>query len=237
MEIRLQKRIADAGFCSRRKAEQLIESGKVEVNGKLITKLGTKVSDEDAISINGKKLKFEKNTITIALHKIAGTVTTKLDPFNKNTVYSALPKEYRHLKPAGRLDKESEGLLILTSDGELIQKLTHPKHKHSKTYKVLVKGRPADADLMPLTSGKLKLDNYTLNPMKFKILTKTRDGKTWISLILSEGRNRQIRRVMDSLGFPVIYLCRTAIGKLNLEGIEKGAYRELSEEEIEKALL
>ena len=227
MEIRLQKRIADSGYCSRRKAEALMEAGKVKVNGKVITKMGTKVDPKDKIEVEGKTLKQIKEHTTIALHKPSDYITSKSDPHHSKTVMDLLPKELQHLKPAGRLDKESEGLLILSSDGELIQKLTHPSAEHKKTYEVLVKGKPTEKELFPLTSGKLKLDNYTLNPMQFRILKSTKDRKTWIELKLTEGRNRQIRRVMDQLGFPVIYLKRTQIDSHKLGDLEKGGYRNL----------
>ncbi len=235
MEIRLQKRIADCGYCSRRKAEDLIVDGKVKVNGKVVTKLGTKVSPEDKVQIGDKTLSLPKEQITIALHKPADYITTKSDPHHNKTVMDLLPKELQHLKPAGRLDKESEGLLILSTDGELIQKLTHPGHKHTKTYEVKVKGIATSRALAPLTTNKLKLDKYQLNPMQFEIMRTTKDRKTWIRLILSEGRKRQIRRVMDSLGFPVIYLRRTEIGDLTLENLDKGDYRILTKSECSKA--
>lgn len=234
--IRLQKRIANSGFSSRRKAEALIEAGKVKVNGKIIKKLGTKVEESDTIEVSGTRLKFTDEKITIALNKPAGLITSKFDPHHPNTIMSLLPKELQHLKPIGRLDKESEGLLLLSSDGELIQKLTHPRYEHSKTYEILVKGQAIDKDLAPLKSGKLKLEGYTLNPMEFQIVKKTKDRKTWIRLTLSEGRKRQIRRVMDSLGFPVLYLRRLGIGQFSLGKLEKGEFKYLSDEEIQSAL-
>lgn len=235
MEIRLQKRIADSGYCSRRKAEVLIESGKVKVNGKVITKLGTKVNPEDSLEISGKKIE-DKATLTIALHKPEGYICSKSDPHHSETIMDLLPRDLQHLKPAGRLDKNSEGLLILSSDGALMQKLAHPSHGHTKIYEVLVKGRPKDADLLRLKKGGMKLDGYAVQPMQYKIIKSTKDGKTWVELQLTEGRKRQIRRLMDSLGYPVLYLRRIKIGKLSLEGIDKGAYKILSEEEIQKAL-
>lgn len=236
MLLRLQKRIADSGYCSRRKAETLIEAGKVKVNGKVITKLGTKVEESDKIEVAGTKLRFSEKHITIMLNKPAGFITSKSDPHNKETVMHLLPKKFKHLKPAGRLDKESEGLLILSSDGELIQKLTHPKFEHNKTYEVLVKGYAEPENLRALSSGKLKLENYKLNPMEYKVLKTTKDRKTWIELKLSEGRKRQIRRVMDLIGFPVVYLRRIKIGELELGKLEKGEHKILSEKEIKAAL-
>lgn len=222
--IRLQKRIADSGYCSRRRAEVLIESGKVEVNGKIVTKLGSKVSPSDDVTVDGKSL-AKKQEVTIALHKPAGYITSKSDPYHSQTIMDLLPADLQHLKPAGRLDKDSEGLVILSTDGALIQELSHPRHQHKKVYEIIVKGYPKAEQLEPLTSGKLKLDDKVLQPMKFKILKTTKDRKTWIQMELKEGRNRQIRRVMDSLGFPVLYLRRTKIGRFSLADLEKGQYK------------
>ena len=235
MEIRLQKRIADSGYCSRRKAEALMEAGKVKVNGKVVTKLGTKVSASDSVEVSGKKIQ-DKAVLTIALHKPEGYICSKGDPHHSQTIMDLLPPDLKHLKPAGRLDKDSEGLLILSSDGELIQKLTHPRHGHTKFYEVLVKGRPKETDLFSLKKGGIKLDGYPINPITYKIVKSTKDGKTWVELLLTEGRKRQIRRVMDYLGFPVLYLRRMKIGALPLGELHKGAYKILSEEEIQKAL-
>ncbi|MBU0981252.1 rRNA pseudouridine synthase [Patescibacteria group bacterium] len=231
MQIRLQKIIADSGLCSRRKAEELIESGKVKLNGKVVTRLGTKAEETDKIEVNGVLVTQPSKKITIALFKPEGYITSKSDPHHSQTIMDLLPKELSYLKPAGRLDKDSEGLLILSSDGELIQRLTHPSAGHTKTYMVRVKGFPKPQNLAPLSSGKLKLDGYLLNPMEFHILS-VKDGKTWIRLRLTEGRNRQIRKVLDSLGYPVIYLKRTEIGKLQLGNMKKGEYKELSEKDI-----
>jgi len=230
--IRLNKAIADTGYCSRRKADDLIAAGKVTVNGKK-PQLGQRVSPSDEIQIGRKKL-TQKEVLTVMLHKPAGVITSKSDPHHNRTVMTLLPKGLQHLKPAGRLDKESEGLLILSSDGPLIQRLTHPKHGHTKTYEILVKGHAKEERLQTLKKG-MSLDGKTLNPMPFEILG-TLKNKTRIRIILTEGRKRQIRRVMDQLGHPVIYLKRTKIGQLDLGSIPSGKFQELSSEEISKAL-
>lgn len=232
MNIRLNKAIADTGHCSRRKADDLIEAGKVTVNGRKAT-MGQRVSPTDEIQIGRKKL-TQKVVATVMLHKPAGIITSKSDPHHKKTVMSLLPKAFQHLKPAGRLDKDSEGLLILSSDGPLIQQLTHPRHGHTKTYEILVKGHANKDRLQVLKTG-MKLDGKTLNPMPFEILG-TLKNKTRIRLTLTEGRKRQIRRVMDQLGHPVIYLKRTKIGKLELGSLPSGKFQELSSDEIYKAL-
>ncbi|MFT7183721.1 MAG: 23S rRNA pseudouridine2605 synthase [Oceanicoccus sp.] len=231
---RLNKAIADSGLCSRRKADEFIKQGLVKVNGKL-PKMGQKVLSTDKITVKDKKLK-QFDEMSIMLHKPAGLITSKGDPHNKNTVMSILPNNMRHLKPAGRLDKDSEGLLILSSDGNFIQKITHPKFKHTKTYEIIVKGYVKEDELFQLTTGKLKLDGYALNPMKFEIMGTLKGRKTRISLVLTEGRKRQIRRVMDHLGFPVILLKRTHIGTLDLGTLPIGEHRVLSPAELYKAL-
>jgi 23S rRNA pseudouridine2605 synthase len=234
MEERLQKLIAATGFCSRRKAEELIEQGIVQVNGITIKELGSKFDAGVKITIDGKEIS-KKDDVTIAFYKPVGYLSTNSDPFGDETVFHLLPKKFANLKIAGRLDKNSQGLMILSSNGELINKLTHPKFEHIKTYEVAVKGELNEDHLEVLKSGKMKLDDYILNPMNYEIY-KHDSGKTWIRLKLSEGRKRQIRRVMDYLGFPVLYLCRTAIGKLELGNLERGKFIELTPEQIQLAL-
>ena len=206
------------------------------MNGKVVTEMGTKVKESDTITVNRKVLHFNDEKITLMLHKPSGHITSRRDPHHSETVMDLLPKEYQQLKPVGRLDKESEGLLLLSNDGALIQKLTHPKHEHQKTYEVLVKGYVQDKHLKALGSGKLKLDGYTLNPMEGSLIRRTKDRKTWIELVLNEGRKRQIRRVMDELGFPVVYLKRIAIGQLKLGKLKKGDFKVLSDSDLKKAL-
>jgi 23S rRNA pseudouridine2605 synthase len=234
MEIRLQKRIASSGYCSRRKAEALISAGEVLVNGEVCSVLGTKVNLSDAIEVEGITLKFDAAPISIALNKPAGAVTSKSDPYAMETVMDLLPRKYEQLNPIGRLDKDTEGLLLLSTDGALIQKLTHPSFEHKKTYEVHVKGKVNEESLAPLISGTLMLGEKTLNPMPFKIISASAQ-KSVIELELSEGRNRQIRRVMDSLGFPVLYLKRIAIGNLQLGDLALGDHKILTEDELSSA--
>jgi 23S rRNA pseudouridine2605 synthase len=239
-KIRLQKRISDSGLCSRRKAEELMERGRVRVNGKVISKMGSKVSLNDRVAVNGKDLPVH-DELTIALYKPSGLITSKRETKHKNTIMSLLPAKWQHLKPAGRLDKESEGLIILSTNGDLIQKLTHPKNEHTKTYEVMVKGWVKEKTLFPIQEGHIRLDDYQLNPAKVKILKTTADKKTWLEVELSEGRNRQIRRMLDQVGHPVLYLKRIGVGRLflgrrPLKEVTKGQFYELSEQDIKKAL-
>lgn len=234
-KIRLQKIIADRGYCSRRKAEDLIVAGKVNVNGQIITELGSKFLADVEIEIAGEKLSQRINEITIAFNKPRGYLSSHSDPFKGKTIFDLLPQAFSKLKIAGRLDKDSEGLMILSSNGDIVYQLSHPKFGHKKTYEILVKGIAKEEDLKILESETLELDGYKLNPIHFEILKK--DGqKTWIRLNLSEGRKREIRRIMESLYFPVIYLQRTKIGELEIGNLKSGEYKELNEEEIKLAL-
>lgn len=234
---RLHKVIAASGLCSRREAELLISAGRVSVNGKKINKMGVKVTPKDRVAVDGKDISEKSAPVTLALHKPAGVLTSKKDPFHPETVMDLLPEEFQHLNPIGRLDKESEGLLLFTSDGALLEHLTHPRYGHIKTYQVLVQGQVTADDIEKLRVGPLYLDNYKLKPMEAKILSEDESrltGKTytWVEMKLSEGRKRQIRRVMELLGFPVKRLIRIAIGKVELGELKPGELRTLTSTEL-----
>ncbi|QQR55486.1 rRNA pseudouridine synthase [Candidatus Peregrinibacteria bacterium] len=234
---RLHKVIAASGLCSRREAEELIAKGRVHVNGKRIQKMGIKVSPLDKIEVDGRVLPEKAAPLTLALHKPVGLLTSKKDPFHSETVMDLLPTSYQHLNPIGRLDKDSEGLLLLTSDGALLERLTHPKYGHVKTYEVLVQGDVTDKEIELLRTGPIHLDDYLLRPMQARILSQEvsrMSGKTytWLEMKLGEGRKRQIRRVMEGLGFPVRRLIRTAIGKVQLGKLKPGKTRPLTDEEL-----
>ena len=229
---RLQKRIAASGLCSRRKAEELIAAGKVKVNGKIVKELGSKVSKTDLIEVNGKKPPQSKNT-TIAFYKPRGVLTSKSDPFHEETVMNLLPEKFRHLNPVGRLDKDSEGLLIFTSDGALLNRLTHARYGHKKVYRVLVRGTVKPESIKQIKRGGQILDGYKLQPMNAKIL-ETEPNATWLEITLSEGRKRQIRRVMEGLGHPVLKLIRVKIGNFTLEPLQEKEWHVLSAEELKK---
>ncbi|MFA5854799.1 MAG: pseudouridine synthase [Candidatus Gracilibacteria bacterium] len=238
-EARLQKLIASAGFCSRRAAEKLITDGRVSVNGKVVTELGTKATSKDKIAIDGKPLSKPAATLTIMMNKPRGILTTKSDPFGGKTVMDLLPKNLRHLNPIGRLDKDSEGLLLLTSDGELLNRLTHPRYGHSKIYEVLVHGTVSEATLKNLNQKRLFLDGYYLQPMQVALIktpassssTDPQKG-TFLRFTLKEGRKRQIRRVMEFYAHPVILLKRIAIGELTLGDLKSGTTKILTEKEL-----
>ena len=222
---RIQKIIANRSSISRRKAEDLIRDGKVFVND-VKAELGQKASFNDKIEVDGKLLKSQKK-FYIALHKPEGYVSTTEDTHGRKTVLDLLPEELQGVKPAGRLDLDSEGLIILSNDGEFIQKLTHPKYESTKEYIVKIIKDPTKETLEKLTSGTLELDGYTLNPMPYTLI-----DKNTLKITLSEGRKRQIREVFKLLGHHVVYLRRLRVGSIELGSLKKGEYRHLTKEEV-----
>lgn len=234
MTERLQKRIASSGYCSRRTAEKFIEAGEVKVNGTVVREQGVQVSETDKIEIEGVKLRFNVPLVTIAFNKPVGVVTTRDDPNGAETVMDVLPDQFQHLNPVGRLDRDSEGLLLFSNDGDLILQLTHPRYEHQKTYEVGVRGEVDEHTLESLGRG-VELEGVRLQPMGAKIL-RTKGRETWLELTLQEGRKRQIRRVMEQFGNTVFSVKRTAIGKLGLADLKSGNYRVLTPKEIQLAL-
>ncbi len=232
---RLHKRIASSGYCSRRTAEKFIEAGEVKVNGQVVMQQGTLVSEKDKIEVQGEKLRFEKEKLTIMFNKPAGVVTTRDDPDGAKTVMDVLPDEFQTLNPVGRLDRDSEGLLLLSNDGDLILKLTHPRYEHKKTYEVGVWGTVEEGVIQRLAQG-VRLSGVMLNPMKAEVI-KIQGKQTWLLLTLSEGRKRQIRRVMEQFGHSVFAIKRVAVGDLKLGELKAGDYRILTQKEITLALV
>ncbi len=233
-KIRLQKFLAEAGIASRRKAEQFILQGKIKVNGKIITELGTKVDPKkDIIEFENKKIKQENKKIYILLNKPIGYVTTVKDQFNRDSVMD-LVKTKERLVPVGRLDMYTSGALILTNDGDFVYKVTHPKHEIEKTYTVTIKGIVKKEDVEKLRKG-VKIDNYITKPAKVKIL-KTDEEKniSRLEIIIHEGKNRQIRKMCESIGYSVLALHRTKISEIGVKDIPLGKWRYLSENEVKK---
>lgn len=231
-QIRLQKYLADAGIASRRKAEELIKQGKVYVNGKIVNELGTKVTPNvDEIRYEGKKVEIEEKYIYILLNKPIGYVTTVKDQFNRDSVMD-LVKIRKRLVPVGRLDMYTSGALILTNDGDFVYKVTHPKHEITKTYTVTVKGIIKNEEVEQLRKG-VKIDDYTTRPAKVKIL-KTDEEKdiSRLEITIHEGKNRQVRRMCESVGRRVIALHRSKIGNIGVKDIELGKWRYLKDFEV-----
>lgn len=229
--MRLSKYLANSGIASRRKAEELILSGIIKVNGKVIKELGTKVDPEkDKITINNKSVSSPK-AVYYLLNKPKGFTTTVKDPYAKKTVLELVETNER-IFPVGRLDRSTEGLLILTNDGDLTFKLTHPRYEKEKEYEVLTKDQLTEEELKKLETG-IKIENKLTGPANIRFIRKDKD-KFFYSITIKEGRNRQVRKMFDSLGHPVLELKRIRIDFLTLGKLKKGEYRELSKKEIEK---
>ena len=232
MEERLQKYLADCGIASRRKAEELIKDGKVEVNGKIVTELGTKVIiDKDIVKYNGKEVKIVDNKVYILLNKPIGYVTTSKDQFGRPSVLD-LVKVKERIVPVGRLDMYTSGVLILTNDGEFIYKVTHPKHEIEKTYNVTIKGIITKEEIEKLKNG-VKIEDYITHKAKVKIL-KIEEEKniSRIQIIIHEGKNRQVRKMCEAIEKKVLALHRSKIGNIDVKDLKLGTWRYLKREEI-----
>ncbi|SCZ08382.1 pseudouridine synthase [Alkaliphilus peptidifermentans] len=228
--MRLQKYIAICGVASRRRSEVLIESGRVKVNGKTVTEMGFKIDpNKDTVIVDGRKIDDDEKAIYLLLNKPRGYITTASDQFNRKKVTDLIDLPYR-IFPVGRLDYDTSGLLILTNDGDLTYKLTHPKFKVEKVYVSKIKGVPTQAKIQAFKSG-LQIEDYITAPANFKILSTDSNFST-VEITIREGKNRQIRKMCDAIGHPVIELERVAMGKIQLGNLKLGSWRHLKEEEI-----
>ena len=232
--VRLQKYIADCGVASRRKAEELIQQRRVKVNGTLVTEMGIKVSDADLVEVDGKVIKPENKKVYIMLNKPSGYVTTVKDQFGRPTVIDLLKGVRERVFPVGRLDYETTGLLILTNDGDFAYKMTHPKHKIEKTYLATIAGIPTDEEISRFERG-LKIEDYITAPAKLKIITK-KERTCVVEVTIHEGRNRQVRKMCEAIGHPVLSLKRISLGKLTLGNLAEGDWRELTRDEVKSLL-
>lgn len=235
-EIRLQKFLADNGVASRRKSEELIAQGKVKVNGH-IAQLGQKINPrKDLVTVGKQKIVGQRNKkmIYIMLHKPRGYVTTVSDDRERKTVMDLVKDIDERIYPVGRLDKDSEGLLILTNDGSFTNAMTHPSHNYAKVYRVTVRPKVTDEMLYNMRNG-IEIDGKKTAPCEITVLT-TEENRVVLEFILKEGRNRQIRKMCESQGLEVARLKRTAIGPIKLGMLPQGKYRELSEQEIKRLL-
>lgn len=234
---RLQKVIAHAGIASRRDAEEIITAGRVTVNGKVATELGTKIDPRrDRVAVDGKVVRAEK-FVYILLNKPKGVVTTLEDPRGRKTVADIVAKIPERIYPVGRLDYNTEGLLIMTNDGDITHALTHPSHEIAKTYLAKVEGFPPEEKLDKLRVG-IKLEDGVTAPAKINIVDIDREKKlTTLEIIIYEGKNRQIRRMCEAIGHPVKNLKRIQYAFLTLEGLRRGQYRQLLPQEVEELKL
>lgn len=230
---RLQKVLAAAGVASRRHSEELILAGQVKVNGETVKELGTKVDPEkDRIEVKGKLLAREPEKVYLMLYKPPGYVTTAKDPQGRPTVIDLVKDVGERVYPVGRLDFDTEGLLLLTNDGDLTYAMTHPKHEVSKTYMALVQGVPGPDKLKRFQKG-LRLADGPTAPAKVK-LAKTVRGNAWLEITIHEGRNRQVRRMCETIGHPVLKLKRIKLGFLTLDRLEESKYRLLTKDEVKQ---
>ncbi len=230
---RLQKVIAEKGYCSRRKAEELIAAGKVEVNGHVITEMGYKVSFEDDILVEGNQLSSKEEKVYYLLNKPRGVVTTSHDEKGRKTVVDLIPTTSR-IYPVGRLDYDTTGIIILTNDGELTSLLTHPKNNVEKTYVAKVNGFLPSTTVNKLKKG-VYIDNKKTHEAKVKV--KKYDKKTNTSLVeltIHEGRNHQVKKMFEAVGLKVLKLRREKIAFLTLTGLKSGEARELTIHEVKK---
>lgn len=231
--MRLNKAIAAAGLCSRRKADELILAGQVRINGTLEENPARRVLPGDRIAVNDRELAAAQEYYYLLLHKPVQTVCTVNDPEGRPTVMAYLPPEVRHLRlyPVGRLDYFSEGLLLLTNDGELAQRLTHPRHHQPKTYEVLIRGSVPETALAVMRRGMRLDEGQALLPVDVEAKT-AENGNTLLRMVLRQGVNRQIRRMCRDLGLTILRLRRVAQGPLALGSLKPGAARALAPGEV-----
>ena len=236
MEVRLQKYIADCGITSRRKAEDLIVKGRVKINGTTVTLLGTKIDPEkDTVLVDGSLADHRSvQKLYILLHKPRGYVTTVSDPQGRDTVMDLIREVSERVYPVGRLDYLSEGLLLMTNDGEVANTIMHPRHEVIKVYEVKIFGVLDPQMLYKLREG-VTVEGELLKPLSVRPL-KQLDNKTWVEIRLAEGKNREIRKICEALDITIDKLRRVAIGNLTINGIAPGRYVYLSKKDIYNGL-
>ncbi len=233
-DVRLQKFMADCGVASRRKSEELIEQGKVKVNGH-VAHIGDKINPKkDLVTVHGKKINKASQMKYIALYKPRGYITTVTDDRGRKTVMELVKGVDERIYPVGRLDKDSEGLLLLTNDGAFANALMHPSHHYAKVYRVTVREKVTDDMLLNLRNG-IEIEGRMTSPCEVTVLTEA-EGRTVLEFVLREGRNRQIRKMCEAVGLTVARLKRISIGSIKLGMLQPGQYRELSENEIKRLL-
>ncbi len=226
--MRINKFLAACGVASRRECDKLIESGSVEINGK-IAQIGADVGDDDTVTVNGSTVSVKKNEYYL-LNKPKGYICSVKDEKGRKTVLDLMPQGIGRIYPVGRLDYDSEGLIILTTDGELAQHLTHPSNEVPKTYLVKIEGTITEAGLNPIRSG-VDIGGYVTKKCKAHII-ETNKEYTKIHVTITEGKNREIRKMFEAIGKEVTLLKRIKIGELTLRGLDRGAFRKLSKQEV-----
>ena len=234
-EVRLQKFLAESGVASRRKSEELIDQGKVKVNGR-VAMIGDKIDPKkDTVTVNGKKIVKTKTFTYIVLHKPRGFITTMNDEMDRKCVAELIKDVPGRVYPVGRLDRDSEGMLLFTNDGAFANAMTHPTKHVPKTYRVTVRPSINEEQITALTQGVIIEDRKTA-PAEVRVITKE-EGRVVLEIILYEGRNRQIRKMCEEVGLEVARLKRTAIGSIKLGMLKQGAWRNLTEDEVRKLMI
>ncbi len=234
-KVRLQKYLAECGVASRRKSEELIEQGSVRVNGQ-VASIGDKINPKkDTVTVKGKKIVKSKTHTYVMLHKPRGFITTMSDERDRKCVAELIKDVPGRVYPIGRLDKDSEGMLLFTNDGEFANALTHPTRHVPKTYRVTVKSDVSQDQITSLTTG-IVIDDRMTAPAEVRVITRE-PGRTVLEIILYEGRNRQIRKMCDEIGLEVARLKRTAVGSIKLGMLKQGDWRELTEDEVRRLMI
>lgn len=234
-KVRLQKFLAESGVASRRKSEELIESGKVKVNGH-IASIGDKIDPKrDTVTVSGKKIIKHTEHTYIVLHKPRGFITTMSDEMDRKCVAELIKDVKCRVFPVGRLDRDSEGMLLFTNDGDFANALTHPTKHVPKTYRVTVRPSISEDQLTALTEG-IIIDDRKTAPAEVHVVTKE-ENRVVLEIILYEGRNRQIRKMCEEVGLEVARLKRTAIGSIKLGMLKQGSWRHLTDDEVRKLMI
>ena len=232
--VRLQKFLAEAGVASRRSAEKLIRDGHIEVNREVVTELGSKVDPaKDRVLVDGRPVKARRK-VYVAVNKPKGYISTRSDPEKRRIVTDLLPLEWRNLYPVGRLDHDTEGLIFLTNDGEFALRLTHPRFGTRKIYEATVEGRVESQQLGKLTEG-IRDEGELLKARRARVVSSN-NTRSVVEVELTEGKNREIRRMFQALGYEVTRLTRTQIGRIKLGELRSGKWRTLTEPEIKSLL-
>ena len=229
--MRINKYLAECGLASRRKCEAFVLEGRVKINGKQISELSTEVRGGDVVTVDGNKVQPIKKHVYLIMNKPKGYICTASDEFGRKTVLDLIRSDRsERIFPVGRLDYDTEGLLILTTDGDLSNRLMHPRNEIPKTYIAKVEGEIPEEQLDKLRSG-IILDGVKTKKSRIKLL-EFKDGMSRFEVVISEGRNRQVRRMFESINKEVVFLKRVAIGDLKLGGLNRGEYRDLFPEEV-----
>ena len=233
--MRINKYIASCGVASRRKAEEIILDRRVKVNGEIVSELSFNIDEnKDIVEIDGKVISLSENHVYIVLNKPEGYITTVKDQFDRPSVLDLVTDIKERVYPIGRLDYETSGILILTNDGDLTYKLTHPKHEVDKTYVALVKGQPTYEELKNFRDGLEIGEDYKTAPAKIRVVDVNEEKNySKCEIKIHEGRNRQVRKMCKAINHPVLRLRRIAMGEIRLKGLKVGEYRHLTKEEIE----